>query len=150
MTQQLTLSKAIAEAMTRLVTGHGSVDEARDLFHSLSKQQVFDAALILAIPRAVSVPKPDPWPTENLIAAEGRLWHRAENETYMPTGRWVGDRFESDGHRFTGPAVPVTVVHAAAWKELRAERELGGCDPVSLMVLTENVIAATDALGLGA
>ena len=55
--------------------------------------------------------EPDPWPTEPLIAAEGRLWFRQEDGDYLDKDGTV----RGEGrHVFAGPVVPVTVVPAAA------------------------------------
>ena len=95
--------------------------------------------------------EPDPWPTEPLIAAEGRLWFRQEDGDYLDKDGTV----RGEGrHTFAGPVVPVTVVPTAEW-EVLVEKvrsfDAARTDNQWRVVTAraaELLVAATDALGV--
>lgn len=109
---------------------------------------------VMAYASPAELIEPDPWPTEPLIAAEGRLWFRQEDGDYLDKDGTV----RGEGrHTFAGPVVPVTVAPAAAlpvlWSAL--DQWLNNLDTATedvnrLVGAVINLRDQTDALGLDA
>ena len=102
---------------------------------------------VMAYASPAELIEPDPWPTEPLIVAEGRLWFRQEDRDYLDKDGTV----RGEGrHTFAGPVVPVTVVPVAELEALRASIKALGYEtiasPGSLLDTSLRLIDATDAL----
>ena len=102
---------------------------------------------VMAYASPAELIEPDPWPTEPLVAAEGRLWFRQEDRDYLDKDGTV----RGEGrHTFAGPVVSVTVVPVAELEALRASIKALGYEtiasPGSLLDTSLRLIDATDAL----
>lgn len=93
-------------------------------------------------------PEPDPWPTEPLIVAEGRLWFRQEDGDYLDKDGTV----RGEGrHTFAGPVVPVTVVateHVDYLSAAHASWVAGAIDDKTMIGYAIGLLESLDALGL--
>lgn len=101
-------------------------------------------------------PEPDPWPTADIVVAEGKVWHldtTDEDRDYFDAEGNVRQKGGLYSERFVGLVVDVTVVasaeYRAAWAALDQWRlTWDPADAAAVAVCFSTLAVETDALGL--